>query len=284
MSILRHIYFGVSTHVNDPGAPQAALASFERLVLLPEPVSPELVLVDPDLARRERARLVERAELAAIVNGAMPRGVVEWEPLPTAAASARGPDSGSLAEFFPRRLVPAALILSLIANGLLAARLVVGAGQEASSESAPPTATFDQDSSASLATPATSVGSAVTTAQASSPAVTSEPSALPISAKASVERRLMSLIISAPARKLPRGFVDATTGLVKNNVQVLCRRRAPRSFLCIVRLPNSPPTAGIYVAYRGERGGREVFTWYGYKARLQARTFLDSSHARKRRG
>lgn len=89
----------------------------------------------------------------------------------------------------------------------------------------------------------------------------------PPSAKASVERQLMSLIISAPARKLPRRFVDTTTGLVKNNVQVDCHNGIQRTFLCVVQLANHAPR--IYVGYRRKRGGGGVFTWYSHKPRLR---------------
>jgi hypothetical protein len=241
-----------------------------RLVLLPEPVSPELVLVDPELARRERARLVERAELAAIANAATLRRVVEIEPAPTAAAASRGAEWRGLADFSRRRLLPAVLMLSLLANGLVAAHVVVGAGTGASEgQAAVGVVTLGQGSSTFPTTPLTSVGAETSAASASRPTITSEPSSLPAGAKAVVERRLASLIISAPVQKLPRRFVDATTGLIKNNVQVVCHRRTPRSFLCVVRLPNRAAKEGIYVGYRGVRNGRGVFTWYGYKPRLR---------------
>jgi hypothetical protein len=80
-----------------------------------------------------------------------------------------------------------------------------------------------------------------------------------------VERKVISLIIEAPARRLPRKFVDATTGLVKNNVQVACRRRTTRSFLCAVRLPADRPGAGVYVRYRVGRNGEGNFRWFGYR-------------------
>jgi hypothetical protein len=236
--------------------------------LVPEPVSPELVLVDPELARRERARLVERAELAAMVNVATLRQVVETEPVRTATAPTRGPAWRGVSDFSRRRVVPAVLTVSLLANGLVAAHLVVGAGRGASSEgqAALQVATQDQGSFASLTTPSTSVGRETPAASTSRQSI-SGPSSLRAAAKASVERRLVSLIISAPAKKLPRRFVDATTGLVKNNVQVVCRRQAPQSFLCVIRPPNREPKEGLYVGYRAGRNGRGVFTWYGYRSR-----------------
>jgi hypothetical protein len=83
--------------------------------------------------------------------------------------------------------------------------------------------------------------------------------------KASAERKVISFILAAPARKLFRRFVDARTGLVKNNVQVVCQRRATRSFLCAVRLPTDKPSAGIFVRYSPGRKGEDSFRWYGYR-------------------
>jgi hypothetical protein len=73
------------------------------------------------------------------------------------------------------------------------------------------------------------------------------------------------LIVAAPARKLPRTLVDSKTGLVKDNVQVVCRRTATRSFLCTVRLPTYRSNEGLYVRYRSRRNGGGVFEWYGYR-------------------
>jgi hypothetical protein len=252
-------------------AASSELATFARLVLLPEPVSPELVLVDPELARRERARLEERAELAAIANVAALRRVVEREASPSAAAAPREPEWRSVAEFSRRRLLPAALMLSLFANGLVVANLVTGVGRGASSQdlAAVRVVTLAQGSATSPTTSVASVRRETSAASVSQPAITPEPSSLRGGAKAAVERRLASLIISAPVRRFPRLFVDPSTGLVKNNVQVVCRRRTPRSFLCVVRLPNRPPNEGLYVRYRRGRNGRGAFTWYGYTPGLR---------------
>jgi hypothetical protein len=162
----------------------------------------------------------------------------------------------------------------LLVSGLAAADLVAGAGSGASSQdrAALRVVTLGQGSSSFPTTPLSkSVGPETSATSASRPAITPEPSSGPRGAKAAVakaavERRLASLIISAPVRKLPRRFVDPTTGLIKNNVQVVCRRRTLQSFLCVVRLPNRAPKESLYVRYRGGRNGHGVFAWYGYKA------------------
>src|SRR3989442_859950 len=190
----------------------------------PEPVSPELVLIDPELARRERARLEEKAYLQSVLDVAAPRHALETEPSPVAETVPGTPAWRDAAAFATRRLVPAVLLCSLMANGFLVAGLVARKGQEAaqvavrmvtlteSSPNVPPSSVVsagkrDARSAAKVSTTARSM-------------------------KSVLERKVVSLILSAPARKLPRSFIDRTTGLVKNNVQVVCSKRTPRSFLC----------------------------------------------------
>jgi hypothetical protein len=66
---------------------------------------------------------------------------------------------------------------------------------------------------------------------------------------------------------LPRDLVDSTTGLVKNNVQVACRKKQQRqpSFLCSVRLPSDNGSKSFYVRYRTAKNGHVAFKWYAYK-------------------
>jgi hypothetical protein len=237
--------------------------------LQPEPVSPELVLVDPDLARRERARLEERAYLEVVVatsgpSAALPpvdvatlRRVVEtsspaaddmlyeqeerWRPLIT---------------FTRKRLLPAGLMCSLLVNGFLVADLVVRKDRETVTPVAVRMVTPSEELPTAPSTNAVGPLAPVSTAR----------SAKATQTKASVERRLVSLILAAPATKLPRRFVDPTTGLVKNNVHVVCSRKTRRSFLCAVRLAGDGPAQGIYVRYRIGSRGNGVFTWYGYRS------------------
>jgi hypothetical protein len=243
------------------------IAWYLQAPLQPEPVSPELVLVDPELARRERARLVERARLEAMAGVATFRRDVEIQP---AQAGYAGPPKAAwrdVADFSRRRLLPAVLMLSLLVNGLLVAHFVARTGNQPSDKQdrvANRVVTLGPSSSTGPTTQSTSVV-ADTSAYSTSPAAVTAPKTL-------VERRLAALIISAPARKLPRQFVDATTGLVKNNVQVVCRRRTTRSFLCVVRPPSGAPKEGLYVRYRTGPNSHGVFTWYGYTEGVSIRT------------
>src|SRR5437667_6248656 len=89
--------------------------------LQPEPVSPELVLVDPELARRERARLEEKAYLQSVLDVPALRRAVESQTLPEVESVQPGRDWRTATTFAKRRLVPAALLCSLLANGLFVA-------------------------------------------------------------------------------------------------------------------------------------------------------------------
>jgi len=220
-----------------------------------EPISPELVLVDPELARRERARLVEQARLEAMAEVAPLRRTIDIESPPPEEAAPPRVGRRDVADFSRTRLLPAVLMFSLLANGLMVAHLVARTGSQASRQ---------EDR---VALRAVTLGPSSSTA---SPTGVIAPQQATHSgvAKALVERRLVALIISAPARKLPRQFVDATTGLVKNNVQVVCRRRTARTFQCFIRPPSGAPKEGLYVRYRPGRNGRGVFTWYGYRQGL----------------
>lgn len=225
-----------------------------------EPVSPELVLVDPELARRERARLSEKAYLAERVDVAALRRAVESsidspETAPPTALR------GTIAHHLRTRLLPAALMCSLLANGFLAAHLVArtdATGSKARVAVAVRTVTATETLSGQATNTAPSRVVRSTTHQTSSRA----PRRLEVT-KASVERKLVSLILAAPARKLPRALIDPKTGLVKNNVQVVCHRAKGRSFLCTVRLSTQRAKQAFFVRYRPRREGKGVFTWYG---------------------
>ena len=219
----------------------------------PEPVSPELVLVDPELARRERARLEEKAYLREVLDIAALRSALEAELAPAEETSRRRGGWREIATFSRRRLVPAALLCSLLANGFLVADLVARKGEEATQVAV------------RIATASTLTAQSNSTASTGGPPTTR--SATKATMKAAVERRVVSLILSAPSRKLPRDFVDPATGLVKNNVQVVCTKRKPRSFLCAVRLASDGATRALFVRYRMLDESHGVFRWYGYRNR-----------------
>jgi hypothetical protein len=225
--------------------------------LQPEPVSPELVLVDPELARRERARLEEKAYLQEVLDVAALTRALEVEPPPAKETGRRASGWREIATSSKRRLLPAALMVSLLANGFLVADLVARKGEEAA-QVAIRMVTLTESAST---VPQTSVGPPE---KLEARSAKERPTTVP-GTKSAVERKIVSLILSAPTRKLPRNFIDPTTGLVKNNVQVVCTKKKQRSFICAIRLSSDTTSQALYVRYRTRKNGHGVFKWYGYK-------------------
>jgi hypothetical protein len=213
----------------------------------PEPVSPELVLIDPELARRERARLEEKAYLESVLDvGALRRAAENQRPFMEETVRP-GSQWRDAATFAKRRLLPAVLLCSLAANGFLVAHFVAGGGAQEAAQVAVRMVT--QTESGPPAPPVAAASTAVP------------------STKGAVEHRVFALILSAPAQRLPRNLIDSTTGLVKNNVQVVCRKKKQpqASFLCAVRLPSDSASKAIYVRYRRDKNGHVAFKWYRSK-------------------
>jgi hypothetical protein len=225
----------------------------------PEPVSPELVLVDPELARRERARLEEKAYLQSVLDVAALRRASESQPPPVEETVRRRPPWREATTFAKRRLVPAVLMCSLLANGFLVADLVTRQGEDAA-QVAVRMVTLTESAPTVPPPSAVAAGQGETRAATTVSTTTTAPGT-----KTDVERKIVSLILSAPARNLPRNFIDPTTGIVKNNVQVVCKKRKQRSFLCAVRLPSDSASKALYVRYRASKNGHGVFRWYGYR-------------------
>jgi hypothetical protein len=233
----------------------------------PEPVSPELVLIDPELARRERARLEEKAYLQSVHDMAPLRRALENLPPPVEEIARRRPWRDA-ATFSRRRLVPAVLMCSLLVNGFLVAELVTRKGEGATQVAVRMVTLTQTPSSVNAPTvPPTFAAStqARKTRRATKVSTQVSASTKASAAKGALERRIVSLILLAPAGKLPRAFIDPTTGLVRNNVQVACKSRKHRSFLCAVRPPSPSANKAFYVRYRTDKNGDGVFTWYGYK-------------------
>ena len=263
---------------SEEAAPASSQAATFALGVPPEPVSPELVLIDPELARRERARLEEKAYLRGMLDVAALRRAAESQPPPVEEA-VRDPRWLIATTFGKRRVVQAALLASLLVNGFFVADLVTREGDAAtqvavrmvtlteipptsSAISTVPTGTQEGPSAAEVSTRASSP-SLVSTGKLKAPRAKAAAKLLP--AKSVVERKVVFLVLAAPARKLPRGFIDPTTGLVKNNLQVVCRKKEHAAFLCAVRLPSESTSKALYVRYSTGKDGRGEFRWYGYK-------------------
>lgn len=227
----------------------------------PEPVSPELVLVDLELAERERARLREKARLQEFLDVAALRRAVahdlqrhEFEVHDETVAEERI----AVSRVLRTRLLPAVLMCSLSVNGYLVADLVARSDREA----AVPIPVAQRSATTSSHRVAPVLGPTVSSAPAIVPRAHRSRS---LAAKSNVERKLVSLVLGAPARKLPRAFVDPQTGLVRNNVQVVCRAAKHRSYLCTIRLAHTRAGRALVVRYRTTSSGGDRFTWYGYR-------------------
>ena len=264
---------------SEEAAPASSQAATFAHGVPPEPVSPELVLIDPELARRERARLEEKAYLRGMLDVAALRRAAESQPPPVEEA-VRDPRWLVATTFGKRRVVQAALLASLLVNGFFVADLVTREGDAATQVAVrmvtlteiPPTSSAI--STVPTGTQAASPSAAEVSTTASSPSLAStgkqkapraKAAATLLPAKSVVERKVVFLVLAAPARKLPRGFIDPTTGLVKNNLQVVCRKKEHAAFLCAVRLPSESTSKALYVRYSTGMDGRGEFRWYGYK-------------------
>jgi hypothetical protein len=221
-------------------------------VLVPlEPVSPELVLVDPEFAQRERSRLCEKARLEELLDVANLRRAVIHD-LPVAEREEERVAAPTAATgFLRRRILPPALLCSLVVNGYLAADFVVRGDQNAAAPV--PVAAYPVATVTSASPPTVPRGSIEHSGISPAPA-----------SKTDVERKLASLVLSAPSRKLPPAFVDPKTGLVRNNVQVVCRAAKHRSYLCTIALGRSVAKRALVVRYRTAQNGGDRFRWYGY--------------------
>jgi hypothetical protein len=202
-----------------------------------EQISPELVLVDPELARLVRAD---------------PRGygpVIPRDAPPHAAPAMRRP-----AEDRARRRSPpgwawilAGLLVVVAGSAVLSQFAPPGSRPFLESVAPPPTAPAVAATPPTTPTPAFSPPE-VTGAAASVPATPSVParranppgnSAAGTERLREVERRLLVVLPSKAGRLVPRTIVDPGSGLLRKNVSVTCRATtASRKLSCSVFAPS----------------------------------------------
>lgn len=211
------------------------------------PVSPELVLVDPELAGIERMRLRERALIEPLEGVSTPR--VGTEPSFRREHDDRPrPETPPRLRDRPRRsrtLLPCALLLAIFGSGLALSLVVLGDhGQgptPAVVEAAPPVERATPPQLFRLGVPY-----------------------LAGSATRAIEEKVLSLVLRSAGRTLPPRLIDSSSGLPKNNVHVVCRREMRlRSFMCAVGLAQRGG-GGVYVRYRSHEGGPATLTWYDH--------------------
>jgi hypothetical protein len=260
-----------------------------------EPISPELVLVDPELAVAERARLLERdriqtlgglaaasrgereqsaahpvAHVGALETrvktlsarvGALEGDVHALEAQVVAGASERR------SERLRRRVASVVLPVSLIANAILIAVAVAESrvDQPSSTLSIAP-GTAREGLLHRIPQPAKREPKSQPRTRHSKKSPPTRKKAVPrhrartraaVSRPtvAAVERKVLAAVVQSPRGKLPPRLINRKTGLAKNGLQAICRRSATRSFVCIVRATYHRPSEGLYVRYRLARHG-----------------------------
>jgi hypothetical protein len=225
--------------------------------LLVEPISPELVLVDPDLARRVRMLSLPVPWTAPVPAIVPPEDTVTQSPALRRSLL----------------LAPGALLVGLLC--LVALQLHRSPGVPSSQQQVPTTVNA---ASSTSATATVSITPSAPLSAFSPPArhATTRPESTPSRAgrataheeprprappattpqagtRVAAERAVLLLLQTLPGRLLPRGLVDPITALVKTDVQATCRRTARTRFRCVLL---DPVTAQrVAVVYRSDRSG-----------------------------
>jgi len=231
-----------------PSRPGAREGTLDR-------ISPELVLVDPELARVQRALLPEAAEPRR-PSELGSNGLVTEPPAVQEAKRLQETPAGKQRRSARGRLAAGLLSLSLLTNGILAGVLVADTrtNQREASFFGPFVTAPEGPTSAS-----TEISLGPTTAPRFARVVAAHRET-----SATVERKILALVVRSPER-LPAALIDRGTGLPENNLQATCRASSDRSFLCVVRPARHKPNEGLQVGYRPGRKGRGLFTWYRYQ-------------------
>lgn len=239
-----------------------------------EPISPELALVDPELARAARARLPELPPPAA--PAAVRTSTSVAEPSPPVIAKEVRPQLPPLSVRERRHmgLSPVLLLISVFVNIVLISLAVSDArvDQPASNSLVPRNSAIPREAPAVSPTTSRRRPAAKTPARRTASPQSRKGPTKGGGAKAvretpgAVERKLLALVIRSPAGKLPPRLIDQKTGLAKNGLQAICRLSATRSFVCVVRPTQHKPKEGLQVGYRPGQKGRGVFTWYPYRS------------------
>ena len=266
-----------------------------------EPVSPELVLVDPELAARVRASPIEDAPPYALHATSVLTSAAELTPRQpvTANGAARMDTRPGHSRAF-KRLGGSLLGIGLMLSGFAVAYGVSGNDREQSAvapaevgTTVPAVGGGSRRASARTLGRQRRASVARTTARertvakprrrpdsrakhGSTAAPKRRSTAAPKRRKraaagaaavretsAAVERKLLSVIVQSPAGKLPPALINRRTGLAKNNLQAVCTRSSDsRSFLCVVKSALQPAAGPVYAHYRPTQKGRGSFTWY----------------------
>jgi len=232
---------------------------------LPETISPELVLVDPELRSRVLAGLLQADALDALAarsHRPAPRPKQDPELLrrPTTGPKATPVVARTRASRWPKALRTPAVVPALVALMIFVA---LGVSEARVSEPtlgpAPPASHPHASSSSAPSKPSSAQPRPVKRPIPRKNAVARQ-------STAAVERDVLSRILTSPAGKIPRALIDSTTGLAKNNLQASCRRStAPGTFVCEVRPAAHEAREGLTVRYRQMPRGPAEISWGSYR-------------------
>jgi hypothetical protein len=261
----------------------------------PHEISPELVLVDPELARIARASLALHPGKPTPPVFATPAAPPE---LPAAAPLYYALDTPQVIHSSAKRadeppprgweavlatashlfslVTPPMLFLSFLVNLALAGALLAGGGdapllqpepafvQPVSTQSTEPTGETPAVVQTSAPPSSQKTGRARTRsrtkAKANAGRARTEARAR---AKASAERTVLTLLQTVPKGRIS-ALIDPKSGLLKDNVQAVCRRRPAKHaalFVCAIRVAGAPLSTALYVRYSVKPGGSWSVTW-----------------------
>jgi len=233
----------------------------------PEVLSPELVLVDPELRHRVLAELVQNDALEALA--ARPARAYPPPPRP-AAEPLRAPsvEHRPTPEASRRRASrwPKALRTPAVLPGLVGLSIFVALGVSEARVSEPTFATGPTATAPLAPLPKAKSRPRAKFQPGKRPARRSR--AVTRRSSAAVERDLLARIVRSPAGKIPRALIDPATGLAKNNLQASCRRAAaPGTFVCEVRPLVHKAGEGLTVRYRQIGRRPAEVSWGRYRTR-----------------
>jgi hypothetical protein len=229
-------------------------------------ISPELVLVDPELAKIARLRLAEEAAARdSVASGTreVPRPALSVPvdaPVPAPASVSRVDRVTLVARAAVERITPTLLFISLLVNLFLAGMLLAEKSNAPTLETEPQAMTALPPTNSEKQRPLPPKSEK----QRPLPPKSEKQRALP--QKGAAERDVLRLAQRRAAAGRAPQLVDATTGLLRNNVQAVCRSGGSTAFLCVVHPPHRPSGEGLYLRYRPRKDGRPaVITWLGYR-------------------
>lgn len=207
-----------------------------------EPVSPELVLVDPQL-RRLALELPPGPAPRTAWSSPSPEDAVRAVPEGVASTKrVRRSGRGVVTPF-----LAGSLLLNLFTTGIL---LGVGLGERDSAVVAKPTSTAPTEAGQALEARPSPTAPAVLARDARQRRSSARRAA------EIVERRMLELARQAPRGELPDVLLDRDTGLLRTNVSVACTPTANASHRCSFFVMGRGPI--VDARYRRSRGLERV--------------------------